>query len=425
MQEPTFNLKAVVQETGLKPDTLRAWERRYGLPKPKRSAGGHRLYSRQDIAILKWLVARQAEGLSISRAIDMWRKLEARGRNPLRGETGALPQPPPAFVSGETITELRQSWISACLAFEEQAAEQILSQAFALYPLKTVCFELLQKGMSAIGTGWVEGETTVQQEHFASTLAIRRLHALIAAAPEPTRSERILVGGAPQEQHIFGLLLLAFLLRRQGLNVIYLGADLPGQNMNETVTEIEPDLIVTAAYSLPTAANLVDLANLLRQENISLSFGGEIFNQLPHLRSRIFGHFLGEKLVQAVSAVERLLELHPPIAPVIAPSPPYREALSLYQKNQAAIEAAVSQALAPFPGDLAYANLIMARHIEAALRLGDITALSKMEDQLKMLLRPHLSSKQIDPFLNMYYKAIQSIMGEPGQLILSGFVNMK
>jgi DNA-binding transcriptional MerR regulator len=48
-QTPTYNLKAVVQETGLKPDTLRAWERRYGQPQPQRTLGGHRLYSQQDI----------------------------------------------------------------------------------------------------------------------------------------------------------------------------------------------------------------------------------------------------------------------------------------------------------------------------------------------------------------------------------------
>ncbi len=60
---PIYNLKAVVQETGLKPDTLRAWERRYGsLPEPNRTGGGHRLYSQQDINTLKWLLARQDEG---------------------------------------------------------------------------------------------------------------------------------------------------------------------------------------------------------------------------------------------------------------------------------------------------------------------------------------------------------------------------
>ena len=53
--EPTYNLKAVVRETGLKPDTVRVWERRYGLPQPERTAGGHRLYSQQDISILIYL----------------------------------------------------------------------------------------------------------------------------------------------------------------------------------------------------------------------------------------------------------------------------------------------------------------------------------------------------------------------------------
>ncbi len=50
---PIFNMKVVVEETGIKPDTLRAWERRYGLPEPNRTQGGHRLYSQYDIDMLK------------------------------------------------------------------------------------------------------------------------------------------------------------------------------------------------------------------------------------------------------------------------------------------------------------------------------------------------------------------------------------
>src|SRR5512145_944070 len=82
-QNPIYNLKAVVQETGLKADTLRAWERRYGLPQPERSGGGHRLYSQRDMEIIKWLIDRQEEGMSISRAVDLWRSLEEEGRDPL------------------------------------------------------------------------------------------------------------------------------------------------------------------------------------------------------------------------------------------------------------------------------------------------------------------------------------------------------
>lgn len=48
-----FNIKAVVRETGIPADTLRAWERRYGVPRPERSAGRQRIYSRRDIQLIK------------------------------------------------------------------------------------------------------------------------------------------------------------------------------------------------------------------------------------------------------------------------------------------------------------------------------------------------------------------------------------
>ena len=80
---PAYNLKVVLKETGLAADTLRAWERRYGLPMPQRTAGGHRLYSQRDIETIKWLMKRQEEGLSISRAVDMWNEQLASGTDPL------------------------------------------------------------------------------------------------------------------------------------------------------------------------------------------------------------------------------------------------------------------------------------------------------------------------------------------------------
>lgn len=52
-KSPAYNLKVVVAETGIKPDTLRAWERRYGLPNPHRTEGRHRLYSDYDMATIK------------------------------------------------------------------------------------------------------------------------------------------------------------------------------------------------------------------------------------------------------------------------------------------------------------------------------------------------------------------------------------
>ena len=79
---PTYNMKVVIQETGLKPMTIRTWERRYGLPRPLRAKGGHRLYSQYEIDILKWLIARQSDGMSISNAAELWHALTAKGEKP-------------------------------------------------------------------------------------------------------------------------------------------------------------------------------------------------------------------------------------------------------------------------------------------------------------------------------------------------------
>src|SRR5512139_25266 len=198
---PTFNLKAVVRETGLKPDTIRAWERRYGVPKPRRTSGGHRLYAQRDIDLLKWMSARQHEGLSISRIVDLWKSLEADGKDPLQVTShNLMRQSIPLSDVGE-LANLRQDWVQACLNFDEPRAEQAVSQAFALFPLNSVVLDVLLRGLAEIGEGWYRGEVAVQQEHFASTLTARRLQTMIAAAPAPTRLERVVVAAPPDEQH--------------------------------------------------------------------------------------------------------------------------------------------------------------------------------------------------------------------------------
>ena len=92
--KPIYNLKVVLRETGIKADVLRAWERRYGLPMPQRSPGGHRLYSERDIAIIKWLITRQNEGLSISSAVELFREKEVLSQDPLEEDgTGRAAYP--------------------------------------------------------------------------------------------------------------------------------------------------------------------------------------------------------------------------------------------------------------------------------------------------------------------------------------------
>jgi methanogenic corrinoid protein MtbC1 len=285
---PAFNLKAVLKETGLTADTLRAWERRYGLPVPQRTAGGHRLYSQRDIETIKWLMKRQAEGLSISRAVDMWNEQIGSGVDPLAGSIPTTPVSvstiPAQYAFDTTLDALRTHWIEGCLSFSESTSEQILNQAFSMFPVEVVCIEILQRGISEIGNLWYENRASVQQEHFASSLAMRRLEALLAASPAPTHNQTVLVGCPADEWHTLTPLLLALLLRRRGLNVIYLGANVPAEQFSNTVKNIKANLVVLVAQQLITAATLQQTALTLSSQNIPVAFGGRIFSIHPGLR---------------------------------------------------------------------------------------------------------------------------------------------
>lgn len=380
---PVYSLQEVVRETGIRPDTLRMWERRYGLPRPQRTSGGHRRYSRRDIEIVRWLMAREAEGMRIGQAVALWRALEAEGKDPL-----AVPSTRPA-IGG--LSTLRAAWIAACLRFHEEEADRLLGEAFALYPVEQVCHELIEVGLGEIGEQWYRGEATAQQEHFASALVMRRLHALLAAAPPPTRSQRILIGCPPEEDHALPALMLALLLRRRGWEVIYLGADIPSLRLEEALTAIRPHLVILLAQMLPTAATLADAAEVVARQGIPLAYGGRIFRR-PGIGEAIPGAFLGEDWAGAVSRAEALIAHGRPIPPPAPLPEAFRRALQAYRAIRPQLELEVWQAcgsVGTWMQTLDLGPMAPHRILEAALRLGRPEAVAEEWKWAAGLLRHH------------------------------------
>jgi methylmalonyl-CoA mutase cobalamin-binding subunit len=130
---------------------------------------------------------------------------------------------------------------------------------------------------------FASSQFTHQQEHFASALAMRRLDALLSASPYPTRNQTVLIGCPAEEWHTFTPLLLALLLRRRGLNVIYLGANVPNVQFAETASEVRADLVILVAQTLVAAAALQHVANTLTGQGVPTAFGGRIFNLSPSI----------------------------------------------------------------------------------------------------------------------------------------------
>lgn len=387
-KKPIFNLKAVVQETGIRPDTLRAWERRYGIPDPERAESGHRLYSRYEIDVVKWLLERQDEGMTISSAVALWRQLEDAGENPLAGETSDSPGAEGVadssrdlefvYQEAESLGDLRRDWISACLAFDERRAEQILASAFAMFPVETVVKQILLGGIAEIGDGWHAGRVTVQQEHFATGLAVRRLDTLIAASPLPTQRDRILIACPSNETHSLAALVLTLLLRRRGWDVVNLGADVPVQSLEITIRTMQPGLVIMTAQQLHTAAGLLDAAAVAKDAGVPLAYGGLIYEMVPSLTEVVPGHYLGQKLDSAVTTVEQVMSAPRPRAASRSVSDMNFVALAHFGEKHARIEAAALEAVGA-AGDhrqkYTKAAQVLGRDIAAALRIGDIGVL--------------------------------------------------
>lgn len=425
---PAFNLKVVLKETGLAADTLRAWERRYGLPSPNRTPGGHRLYSQRDIETIKWLMKRQEEGLSISRAVDLWNEQIASGTDPLADAfQAASPSALPVQYRSPdtTLDSLRAQWIESCLNFSESSAEQTLNQAFAMFPVEAVCLEVLQRGMSEIGERWYENQASVQQEHFASALAMRRLDALLSAAPAPTRNQTVLVGCPPDEWHTFTPLLLALLLRRRGLNVIYLGASVPAARFSSTVKDIGANLVVLVAQQLVTAATLQRIALSLFGQEIPVAFGGRIFNIHPELPGRIPGYFLGHHLLAAIDEIDssfgrKFRALQPKLA-----SPVYITAHQAFIAQRGQIELTLKESIEPFAtssDDIQNGIHFLGENIAAALQLGDMSLVSAEVQWLKVLLQFYETPpEQLIHFLQAYSNAVNKNINGQGRPIFDWF----
>ena len=419
-QTSGFNLKAVIQETGLSAETLHAWERRYGLPKPERTLGGHRLYSLRDIQILNWLSARQKEGMSISRAVGLWRNLEAEGQDPL---LMYFPRKQLAVPGGARLDEQCQAWVDACLDFDEQVAEQVLAQAFALYAPEMVCIDLLQKGLSIIGARWYVGEISVQQEHFASALAMRRLHTLVAAVPPPNRPGRILAACPAGEEHEFGLLLMTVLLQRRGWGVVYLGANVPIMRLESALNATAPNMVVSIAQTLPSAASLRRMGEFLTDQGVLLAYGGGIFNALPSLQDLIPGHYLGNELTEAIHMVERIWNLKPPIQQALPVSPDHQLALQRFLEFHPYIEIFVANAMREEgiqPAHLEIALSSLQQHLTAALTLGDIRLAENSLNWLAGLLENYgLPKSLLIRFLEVYQQAIETYIPSADQAVFS------
>ena len=303
--EPIYNAKAVTRQTGVTPATLRAWERRYGVLLPDRTAGGHRLYSARDIAAIKWLRQHTDEGMTISRAVVLLQHQLGRAR--FIPQVQVLTEAPQPARSLDTI---RTDLYEALIDFDEATADEVLSEAYSLHPIEAVCVNVIQVALAQLGHDWAQGKITVAHEHFASNYLRRKLLALIDTGPS-TRPGTIAIGAAPADMHEMGILLLSIFLRRRGWHVVYLGQAVPLEDLPQSLPRLNADVLVLAAAVADSAQTLRGIQAWLDRipaaQRPAFAFGGPAFNDQPEFVAEMPGIFLGETLQSGIDTIERLL----------------------------------------------------------------------------------------------------------------------
>ncbi len=312
---PLYNIGVVTRVTGVPVATLHAWERRYGFPAAARTAGGHRLYSEEDIACLRWVKSQVESGMTVSRAVVELRTLEADGRLFLSVEpeagSKARPRrpgerPEPGLAASPS---LRESLLDALTHHDLPRADQLMGEMLAFYSPEALTLDVIGPALNAIGEAWEQGHLTVATEHLASNYLRHRLLMWMVTGPTPRYGNPIVLACAPGEWHEGSLLMLGVLLRRQGWPVAYLGQNVPFHDLAKFIDDLHPPAVVLVAMCAEPARALAEWPRWIKQVggNPVIAFGGRAFVIQPELQGMVPGIYLGDSIQKGMESLEGLI----------------------------------------------------------------------------------------------------------------------
>jgi DNA-binding transcriptional MerR regulator len=293
---PGWRIGELSRRTGVSPQLLRAWEHRYGLLRPARSAGRYRLYTEADERRVRHMQACLAQGLSAAQA----------ARAVLTADGGLSP-----FLTGSTDLAAEAMTLARSLdAFDEAAAQAALDRLLAGFTVESVLSQVLLPYLHDLGDRWARNQVSVACEHFASNIVRGRLAGL-ARGWGDGHGPRAVLACPPGEQHELGLMAFGIMLHRNGWRVQYLGADTPIDDLTQAVREIRPALVVLAAVTAERyRPHTADLARLADATPLGLAGDGATQALAAATRARLLA---GDPVTEAQQAQYRSLTTEPAV----------------------------------------------------------------------------------------------------------------
>jgi DNA-binding transcriptional MerR regulator/methylmalonyl-CoA mutase cobalamin-binding subunit len=261
-QDEYFPMRTVTAITGVNPVTLRAWERRYGLIRPARTPKGHRLYSQKDIELINRIVRLLDRGISISQVSHSLQDSMVK-------PAGNRQQEDSPWIA------YQQRAIDAILRFDEYGLDTLYNQALALYPIDIVTERLLTPVLIILGNRWENTEGSISEEHFFGAFMRNKLGARFHHRFKNTGGKKLLVCCLPGEHHEIGVMLFSLAAHDHGYRIVYLGPNMPLQELAMTARRAGCDAIVLSGSVTPQDQPLThELPMLVTRADCPVFVGG-------------------------------------------------------------------------------------------------------------------------------------------------------
>jgi DNA-binding transcriptional MerR regulator len=271
------------RRVGESPELLRAWESRYGLVAPERTAGGLRLYSEQDERRVRAMRAHIDAGLAAAEAARLAKLVED-------------PEPESHVA---TLADIEAELERSFDALDEPAAQAALDRLLIAFGLRQALAEVILPFLHRLGERWATAQATVAQEHFASNIIAGRLRGLARGWGQGV-GPRAVLACPPGELHELGLLSFGLALRERGWRITYLGADTPLEDITAALDELAPAIVVLAAMTPERfLAGADELSALAAQARVGLAGAGASAS----LADEVGAELLAGELMDAAAAL--------------------------------------------------------------------------------------------------------------------------
>ncbi|HEX5334376.1 MAG TPA: MerR family transcriptional regulator [Propionicimonas sp.] len=247
-------IKKASELTGVPEHTLRAWERRYSLLAPSRTASGYRNYDDETLA-----------------RVTAMHELVQAGWAPRAAAVEVAHHPRIDGAGVDPHAEL----LSAAAALDASAVAQVIEDRFAHSGFEMVVDRWLMPALHRIGLEWAEGTVSVAAEHLVSNVVMRRLSTFYEAVGRGQSGRPVLIGAPPGVDHQIGLMAFAVAARRAGLPTIYLGAQVPLPAWREAATKSGAWVAVTTVPRSRDVARARRVVECLGEEHLPVWVGGK------------------------------------------------------------------------------------------------------------------------------------------------------